>query len=172
MTSRPGFTLIEMLVAIVVAAGVVGTARAIVDTVGDAGARVMSAAAAEDEAVGGELLSRSIIRQTRTTTGDSLSLFGTDRGFVVQSWCPVPGGSTERCSATFAVDPTTASLMLQAGPATDLVFAARAHQAITLRYLKSAADGGRWTDWWATTDPPVAVGIIVDADTLIMPVGR
>jgi prepilin-type N-terminal cleavage/methylation domain-containing protein len=172
MTPRRGFTLIEMLVAIVVAVGIIGTARALVNTIGDAGIRLASAARGRDEAVGGELMARSIIRQARRGPGDAQSFFGTRRGFVVQSWCPVAGGWSEPCEATFAVDDSTASLVMRPGRSSAIVVAARGRGSLTVRYLVSVAGGGRWMDRWFDDQLPLAVGILVDADTLIVPVGR
>jgi hypothetical protein len=41
------------------------------------------------------------------------------------------------------------------------------------RYLMRADAGGAWTDRWeGTVMLPVAVGIILDADTLVAPIGE
>lgn len=168
--ARRGFTLIEMLVAIVLAALVAATARAVVETIGDAATRLAVTAVTEDAARGGDILSRTIIRQARSLRGDSISFFGTGRGFVIQSWCPVPGGWSEVCQAAFAVDDSATSVILRAG-STPLV-AFRGRESVALRYLATAENGGRWVDRWASNGLPAAVGIIVDGDTLIVPVGR
>ena len=136
-TREDGFTLVELLVAIVIAAGVAATARGVVATIGDAGLRLASASAAEDSIAGGELLSRWIIRQTRRLPGDSLGLFGTDRGFVIQSWCPVAGGWAEPCEVTFAVDASTASLV---GVAPDPVCSSHGPSAVA---VSRAVSGSR-----------------------------
>jgi hypothetical protein len=38
-------------------------------------------------------------------------------------------------------------------------------------YLEEARNGGSWSTSWSDRVPPLAVGVILDADTLILPIG-
>ena len=172
MKLRRGFTLMEVLVGLFVAVAVVATARGLIDAVGDAGERVAASAADQDVIAGGELLARAIVRQARVLAGDSVSLLGTARGFIIESWCPVPGGWSEPCSAAFVLDDSTRSLMLRSGKAHDLTRVIQARQLISIRYLASVVGGGQWLAGWSASDLPLAIGVIVDGDTLLLPAGR
>jgi hypothetical protein len=159
-------------VAIVVASVVLGTAHSIVTTIADSGDRVSFASVDEDAAFAGQLLLRSLVSQARTLQADSISFLGSPREFVVRTWCPVVGGWSERCDADFAIDDSTRSLMLRTGAGAAPVPLVHADR-LAIRYLASAADGGRWVDRWSSAaDLPVAIGVIADQDTLILPVGR
>ena len=173
MKIQRGFTLIEVLVAIVVAAVVLGAGRAIVASVADAAARAARASADQDAEFAGEALARSLVGHARTLQGDSITFLGSQREFVVRTWCPVVGGWTEPCDAGFAIDDSARSLVFRTGFGTGPVPVLHVSESLALRYLASAEYGGRWLDRWSEAgELPIAVGILVGGDTLILPVGR
>lgn len=173
MRRRAGFTLMEVLVAIVVATGVVVTARAILVAIADGGQRLADASAVQDAERNVDQLLRVALLEARTLSQDSVTFLGTSRGFVLRTWCPAPGGWTEPCDVAVAVLDSVPAIVMRPGLlATDLIVR-RARQSVELRYLASAANGGTWLRAWSSSSElPLAVGLLIDGDTLMLPVGK
>jgi prepilin-type N-terminal cleavage/methylation domain-containing protein len=173
MRRRAGFTLMEVLVAIVIGAGVVVTARAILVAIGDGTQRLADASAVHDAERNADQLLRTALLQARTLSQDSVSFLGTSRGFVLRSWCPAPGGWTEPCDVTVAVLDSTPGIVMRLGLIAADLMVRHADRSAELRYLASAANGGTWLRGWSSpSELPLAVGLLIDGDTLMLPVGK
>jgi prepilin-type N-terminal cleavage/methylation domain-containing protein len=173
MIRRAGFTLMEVLVAIVVATGVVVTARAILVAIADGTQRLADASAVHDAERNADQLLRTTLLQARTLSQDSVSFLGTPKGFVLHSWCPAPGGWTEPCDVAVAVLDSTPAVVVRPGVLAADLIVRRALRSAELRYLASAANGGTWLRTWSSSsDLPLAVGLLIDCDTLMLPVGK
>lgn len=174
---RRGFTLVELLVALAIGAIVLLGARLMVEGVADGARRIVRQAARTDRDANAERVLRTVVAALdATTTGTSFG--GDEREARFTSWCDVPGGWQERCSVTLAIgggtgtgDSAARTLILTLSGAEPLrIRAGFVHGG--LRYLDAAHDGGQWFGTWeAGLTVPIAIGAILDADTLIFKVG-
>ena len=91
------------------------------------------------------------------------------------SWCDTPGGWKELCAVTLSIRANDAASGRRGTTALVLTLPASAPLSIRagfesgeLRYLVDAHDDGRWlTTWDVGLSVPIAIGAIVDRDTLI-----
>jgi prepilin-type N-terminal cleavage/methylation domain-containing protein len=175
-SSRAGFTLIELMVAIVIAGIVAVGAHSVFLSLTDQARRTASAAANADADANGERLLRALVGRMQIMSPTAIGIFATERSARFATWCDTPGGWQEPCSVTIAVlrsdsvraEPVLAAIL----SATDTVPLRRGFAAARLRYLRSASDGGRWdTTWELRARLPIAIGIMTDLDTMIVRIG-
>ena len=170
---RRGFTLIEVAVAMVVASGFLVLSRAVLFGVADGAGRIAAAASANDDKRTSRQQLRAILAFARTVDPDSVAFLGSPRALFVRSYCPTPGGWNEACSVTVSIGDSTSTIYLGINYRRLTAIDRSARDFAALCYLQSVADGGRWlSDWPATHDLPMAVGLVIDRDTTILPVGR
>ena len=177
-SSRQGFTLIEVLVALTVSALVVLGAGSLISVAADNAEIIRREAFESARAANAVVILRRLLRDVRTSE-DPADHVGGDEGSVrFASWCDSPAGWKEPCSLTLAFRP--------ASDRTDLVLITSADAMITLRsglrdgrilYLSDAARGGRWLRYWgASINVPPALGVVVQedalTDTLILRLGE
>lgn len=171
--ARAGFTLVEVMVTLVVGALVLLGARAMLEALADqaqAVARVASAAARDANAT---RTLRELVGRIEVGTDSSGLFAGAPLETSFTSWCDVPAGWQERCRVTLRVErtPKGVGMYVAVDDATPVLLRDGARRG-ALRYLASAAGGGQWLrTWGAGITAPVAIGVIFDADTLIIPVG-
>lgn len=170
---RAGFTLVEVMVALVVSAVVVLGARMLLEQLGESAHRTTAAATRADRAANGERLLRDLAGRLEIGTTDAMRFSGEPQTASFSSWCDVPSGWQERCTVTLVATNEAGRASLAArfeggGAITLLVRDA----PIELRYLDDPRAGGRWfTDWGAGITAPLAVAVISGADTLIVRIG-
>jgi len=173
MRCRNGFTLIEILVALVIGAIVIAGAHDILDALTNtANAAQLGAVNADDSANGDELLHALTGRLDLATPG-AKPFFGSERITAFSSWCEVPRGWLESCSVVLAFDTAfgKAALVARINDSTRVVLL-RGLTSGSFRYLESAANGGVWQRLWGRgVSAPSAIGVLIDRDTLIIPVG-
>ncbi len=182
-----GFTLIELLVAVTIGALALAAAHAVLAQLVGGTAAVVRAAADTDRAANADRLLRSAVGQLEVLPVTGPDVDGTETAFQFATWCDVPAGWQERCTARLAIAvvagrpalvlslvPTAAS----AAPtpvATPIVRPVVLRTGFTegrLRYLSDPAFGGRWAPAWSSrVMAPFAVGVVLDADTLIVRIG-
>ena len=171
VVDRAGFTLIEVLVALVLSVLVVSGARALLDGLAAQATRTVGLAASGDSVAASTWSFHRVVGSLAIPASDSLVFDGTATSARFTSWCPVPGGWEERCRVVLTALPneqTGARLSFSTGEA----FVLRTGARTSLRYLSSAADGGRWaTEWHSTIAPPLGVAVIAKADTLFASTG-
>ncbi|GJG89829.1 hypothetical protein tb265_50100 [Gemmatimonadetes bacterium T265] len=180
-----GFTLVELLVAVTIGALALAAAHAVLAQLVDGTAAVVRAAAAADRAANADRLLRDAVGQleVRPVTGPDVD--GTETTFRFSTWCDVPAGWQERCTARLAIDAVAGrpALVLSlrtdagsgpsggAGEDTPVVLRTGFADG-RLRYLSDPASGGRWAAAWSSrVTAPFALGVILDADTLIVRIG-
>jgi prepilin-type N-terminal cleavage/methylation domain-containing protein len=172
-TSRAGFTLLEVMVALALSALLLLGARALLEQVGDAAAHIAGSAAAVDHDANAERLLRALAGRAEPPRAGE-EVVGTPQGVRFATWCETPAGWLERCSATLAVlrvDGAPA-LAVQAGTG-DPVMVRRGLRSGHLLYLRDPAEGGVWAPTWRSgVSVPVAFGVVLDGDTLIVRVGE
>ncbi|HET7188543.1 MAG TPA: hypothetical protein VFI52_10325, partial [Gemmatimonadaceae bacterium] len=99
---------------------------------------------------------------------------GDERSVRFTAWCTRPGGWQERCAVTLSItgDSSATALVLALSGDKPLHVRSGARHG-ELCYLADAHDGGRWVRRWAAgLGVPLAIGAILDADTLVLRIGE
>ncbi len=169
-----GTTLVEMLVALAIAGGVVMSARLALEALADNAHAVVEHATVSDTEANAERLLRRLISTLEVGTDDASRFAGDERTVRFTSWCDVPNGWQERCTVTLAIDQEGTEPLLAASLSTGELFVMRrGFEAASLRYLGDAGGGGRWfRSWGEGITAPLAIGIVLDADTVILRIGE
>jgi hypothetical protein len=161
------------MIALVVSAIVIAGARTLLGEVGDGAIRISDAARQADKSANAERTLRSLAQNL--ARGSTQNEFGGDaRRATFSSWCDMPAGWQERCEISVTVEsrPDGDALVLRSTAASDVIVRDQMRHA-TLRYLTTVKDGGDWIhEWGAGMTAPLAIAIIMDADTLIVPIGE
>lgn len=171
---RAGFTLIEVVVALVVSAVVLLGARAMLGEVGDDALRIASQARRVDRDANAEREMRRLVGELELGTGEASQFAGDPARASFASWCDAPGGWQERCAVVLEVVPNGAGARLVVRTSASGAFVVRdSLRSGSLRYLTRVTNGGDWIRvWGAGITAPLAIGVILDADTLIVPIGE
>jgi prepilin-type N-terminal cleavage/methylation domain-containing protein len=171
---RGGFTLMEVVVALAISALLLVGARAVLEQLGGHATAVVRAAADADRDANAEAWIRELLGRAETTPEPERRFDGTADGARFHTWCESGGGWLERCAATvgFIAAGDTAVLAVRMGDA-DPVPLRRGFRAGRLIYLRDASSGGAWVrNWSSALAAPLAVGVVIDGDTIIVPIGE
>lgn len=174
MRCRDGFTLIEVLVALVIGGLVLAGMRAIFEALADSSRVAQSKTVTLDQRANGVALLYRLTERLDAATPGATPFFGTPGITEFSSWCEVPHGWLEPCRVVLTFDTLRAepALVARLGDSTRIALV-RGFTHGTFRYLESAENGGIWQRVWGRgTSAPVALGVIIDRDTLIVPVGE
>jgi prepilin-type N-terminal cleavage/methylation domain-containing protein len=170
-----GFTLIELMVAIVLSGIVLLGARALWESLAISVDRLRSQATADARAENGERLLRSLVGRLEVGTDQSHEFAGDEQHVRFTTWCDVPAGWQERCDAVVGFEPDSGDrIQLVARLSTgELVPLERGFTRGLLRYLNTPAGGGVWFRIWGHgIIAPLAIGVITDRDTTIVRIGE
>lgn len=172
--SRGGFTLIEVVIALVVGSVALLGARLLVTALAGVGERITTHASAADAEANGEALLRALVGRIEVGTKESEPFGGTPREAHFTTWCDVPEGWQERCNVTLAIEAADSmSVLVVTLPVEGRVVLKRGFRAAALRYLDDPAGGGQWFATWGTgITAPLGLGVILDRDTLIVRIGE
>lgn len=170
---RRGFTLIEIIVAMSISAMLLVGARAMLGEVGDDALRITAQAAVQDRDSNSERYFRELIGRLELGGGSEREFAGDPLRATFSSWCDTPGGWQERCRVVVSVERKDNRIVVIARPTIGSAVVLRdSAQRGALRYLITAEGGGSWLQvWGAGITAPLAIAVIVDADTLIIPIG-
>lgn len=166
---RSGFTLIEVLVALIVGAIVLLGAHQILAILTDQSHSLTSRAAHTDRDANGERLLRSLVGQLELGSPGTVPFSGSPDTVRFSSWCEVPSGWLERCAVmlSFAADSDHETLRAQLN-AHRPIDVLRGLRRGTFRYLESAAAGGQWfQQWGAGITAPLGLGIVLVRDDVV-----
>lgn len=175
--TRPGFTLVEIMVALVVGTLAIVAARSMLGTLADHADRITDAARERDHAANGERLLRALVGGLDLGTHGNATFSGTEREAQFSSWCATANGWQERCKVrlvilpadSIAASPTVAAILASG----DVVRLMARGSTARFAYLRDAAAGGSWVHTWgAGLTAPHALGIMTDRDTIIVRVGE
>ena len=175
---RGGFTLLEVMVAAVLAATVLLGARVVYETLAAATHDIARVERIDTEVRTGEAALARMVAQVDVSPGpatDPQRTFGGDESHAsFVSWCARPGGWEASCAVTLRATSDTArgggavtaeSSVGERGRVTT------AHPPV-LRYLLDARAGGTWLRNWPTgPTAPIAIGVVAGRDTLVLRVG-
>jgi prepilin-type N-terminal cleavage/methylation domain-containing protein len=171
--SRSGFTLIELLVALSVGAIVLLSARGVLEAIGDQSARITLAAHHADRVANAERALRALVMRMEMGVSPGVQFMGSSDTARFSTWCEVPSGWLERCTAVLKVVNVRGERQLVMELSTGQAHVVRSSFADgEIRYLASGAGGGVWIrDWGAGEVAPVAVVILAGADTTVLRTG-
>jgi prepilin-type N-terminal cleavage/methylation domain-containing protein len=173
-SDRAGFTLIELLVALLVGATIVLGARLMLEGVADDARRVTRLSRGADGEANAERLLRSTVAAVDVSTAGAQAFEGDERTARFTSWCARPGGWQERCAVTLALSgDSTASALVLTLPGSEPLHLRAGLKHGGLLYLADAHNGGRWLrSWGPGLVAPLAIGAVLDADTLVLTIGE
>jgi len=162
------------MVALVVSAVLLLGARILLGELGDDAHRITDAATRADRDANAERVLRSLLARLEVGTDSTRTFGGDERVAHFTTWCDVPAGWQERCQAALALDTADGELALTAALSTgESLVLRRGFHAGAFRYLSDAAMGGTWFREWGTgLTAPIALGVILDRDTLIVRIGE
>jgi prepilin-type N-terminal cleavage/methylation domain-containing protein len=171
---RGGFTLVEIVVALAVAGVVLLGARALLSGLADHAGRISTYSRVNERDANAERLLRSLIGQLEVGTSDAATFGGTEREATFTTWCDVPAGWQERCDVALVIDTLEARNVLLARFTSGRAVVLRDRfQRGSFRYLQDADAGGTWFRVWGTgVTTPLAIGVVLDRDTLILRIGE
>lgn len=171
-----GFTLVEVMVAVVVIGVVLVGARTMLGQLADDADRITGAAADADRDANADALLRAIAGRLEVSPVPEreVRFEGQPDGARFHSWCQVPDGWLERCEVSLGFvrldDGSALVLRLSTG---EMVPLRRGVGRGEILYLRDAAQGGAWMkSWGASITAPVALGVVVDGDTSIIRIGE
>lgn len=172
---RSGLTLIELIVAITISGIVLLGARALWETLAASVDRLHTQATLAERQANGERLLRSLVGRLEVGTDRSTEFAGDERHVTFTTWCDMPAGWQERCTADLAIEPDSANTVaLVARLSTgEVVVLERGFATGALRYLNDPIGGGVWFRIWGHgITAPLAIGVITDTDTAIVRIGE
>ena len=174
MPRRNGFTLIEIMVALLVGGIVLVGARAMLEALADQAHLVSDAASVADRDANADRTLRALAERLEVGTAPEMQFTGDPTATTFASWCEVPAGWLERCSVQLSIEHqhSEESLVARTSLGDSLVLR-RGFRNGVIRYLESPAHGGSWiVVWGAGITAPVALGIFLGRDTLIVRIGE
>ncbi len=171
---RGGFTLMEVMVAIAISAVLLLGARVMLEQVGDSAQRIAGSAAEVDREANSERLVRALVARAEQPRPGEREFAGTPRGARFTTWCDVPAGWQERCTVSLGLVRVAGDNVLALeGSGGEIVAVRRGFAQGDFLYLRDAAEGGTWLrEWSSSVATPLAVGVALDGDTLILRVGE
>ena len=172
--ARHGFTLLEVVIALALGGVVILGAHALLDALADAAQRLPQDAAVSDRDENGERLLRALVGRLEVGTSLVTQFSGEPTAARFTTWCDVSSGWLERCDVVLAIETEgdSGTLVARFGNGSTIPLRRGFHRG-ALRYLNSPANGGEWFHSWGTgVTAPLALGIILDRDTLIVRVGE
>lgn len=172
--ARGGFTLLEVMVAITLSAFLLLGARALVEQMGDSAERIAGSAAGVDQEANSERLLRALTGRAEPPQGPRSEFAGTSRGVRFTSWCDVAAGWMERCTVSVGILQVAGGHVLALDAAEgEPIVVRRGFRDGQLLYLRDAGEGGVWLrEWNSQVSTPLAVGVVMDRDTMILRIGE
>lgn len=168
-----GFALIELVVALAIAGLVLLGARAMLENVADAADRIAKKAQAADREANAERLLRALVGRIESATVTSHAVSGDAQQARFATWCDMPAGWQERCEVALRFGTVRDENALIAALPTRAIVVRRAFDAGKLLYLTDARDGGSWLPAWRSEiTTPIALGVVLEGDTLILRIGE
>jgi len=174
MRTRNGFTLVEVMVALVVSAIVLLGARQMFEGVADQAHRIVASAAETDRDANAERLLRELVGRLEVGTGEGTEFAGDPASASFASWCEVSAGWEERCHVTLTIESDSGRgvLLLRTSAGDSIRLSSGFHEG-AISYLSAADAGGTWMRLWGVgITAPLALRIVIGRDTLFVPIGE
>jgi prepilin-type N-terminal cleavage/methylation domain-containing protein len=170
--ARFGFTLVEVMVALVIGSMAVAGAAALLGGLGDRAEAIDLAGSRADADANAERLLRALAENLDIGFDTMPPLAGSADSMAFRAWCQTPGGWLDRCAVRLLFDHRQGVAVF------DLELRGADSSTLTLRhgfdhgrfrYLEEVDHRLRWVESWSRRAPPGALGIVIDADTLLLP---
>ena len=171
-TRQVGMTLVEVMLALVLGALTVLTARALLNQLGLAGETLGRVARVEDERRNETRVLYALLRHADVRP-DSLRRFtGDSTSAQFHSLCQRPGGWGEPCDVTVLLDSGRDSTALVGQLSTgEVLTLGRWDGRAELRYLSATPSGDQWlSEWGRSIVAPAALALVFSQDTIVVPV--
>jgi prepilin-type N-terminal cleavage/methylation domain-containing protein len=171
--SRVGFTLIEVMAAIVLSGLAVSAGVLLFRQLEDETMRIRRQGALVSRTGNGERLLRELLRNAESSIDTTERFRGDEHSATYRSWCAVPSGWLERCDVLLAIDhrPDTSAILVQLSTGERLVVDSRPGP-IELMYFDLLGRDSVWVKRWGESlILPGAIAFVAANDTLILPVG-
>jgi len=172
--TRAGFTVIELLLALSLGSLALLTSIMVLQQLAGAGDQFATLAREFDDDANGERAIRAVVRQL-VAREDSLPTFdGNRQRALFTTWCDTPSGWKERCDASLALSGDVGSPALVARLSNGReVRTPIASSLGALIYLVDAELGGTWVHAWGRSlSAPLAIGVALPGDMLILSIGE
>lgn len=171
-----GFTLLEVMVAIVVGGLVILATRLLSERIAESGRALARATREESRHAAADELLRALVGQMETQpdlVSENPVFVGNGQAAEFTTWCERPEEWEERCRVRLELDSSASGPVLRAKAAEiGAVDLDSFNEPAALRYLLDAGNGGRWIVRWNPAPyAPVAIGIVTATDTVILRVG-
>lgn len=171
--ARAGFTLMEVVVALALGALLLLGARTMYGELADHTERISAAAADADREANTDAWLRGLLGRVEINPDQERAFAGDAAGARFATWCEVPAGWLERCTASLGLIRVAEVPTLAVSAAGQVTAVRRGFARGELIYLRDAAGGGQWShNWTSQLTAPLAVGIVIDADTLLLRIGE
>ena len=174
---RTGFTLLEVLVAVMIAATLLLSADVVFEQMANSRDGAAQATLRRDQAQNGAAVIRRLVRQIDVSPISATSVPHSFVGDSVQSrftsWCIAPGDWERECTVSLhAVADSNGAALVANSSTGDSARIQVSGRTVVLQYLIDVANGGRWVNSWPMGPTvPLAVGIMSQSDTVILRVG-
>lgn len=169
-----GFTLIEVIVALVIGGGAVLLAGSMLAATSDQTRLVGERVRATDASRGSERLLRRLVGQMTWSKPSEPAARGSAASLRFIAWCDMPRGWEERCTVELelpADEDRTNGILVRLSTGEELRLLG-GRRVTGFLYLGRVERGGRWTDRWIDgASLPPAIGVVVDGDTLTIRIG-
>jgi hypothetical protein len=165
---------VELLAALSITGVAIGGAVTLLAQLGDASDRIAKESSrVAREGNGARLLTR-LLMDAHASTDSTKRFRGDENSVELWTLCDVPGGWSEECRATLAIDHRgDSSVVLATMPGGGALSVRRQKGIVAFRYYNpSAPDDTAWARQWSSNASlPVAVGLVTGTDTTVLPVG-
>lgn len=168
-----GFSLLEVVVAIAIGGMVIIGAQHLVDTLANQADHFTEQTAVDTERANGERQLRELVGQLQVGSPGTAPFFGDSASARFSTWCGTAAGWLEQCTVTVSIAAMDeAPAVIADLPNMRRLVLARGFSHGAFRYLETAAGGGEWvTRWGPGSRAPIALGVVLDTDTVIVRVG-
>jgi prepilin-type N-terminal cleavage/methylation domain-containing protein len=168
-----GFTLVELMVTLAISGILLVTARVMIEELADSADRIRSSVDDLDYTANAERVLRELAGRTQSATIRSHAVAGDAATVRLATACDTPGGWLEECEVGFGIVTIADEMALALTLPGDTIILRRGFTTGRLLYLADAGAGGKWLPAWnSAITTPVAIGVALDADTLILRIGE
>lgn len=170
---RRGFTLLEVMLAIVLAAAVVLMARQLLVQLTLSDRRLDDAARHEAQVRNTARFAGELLNRLEVGTDSTRTFVGEPSRAEFTTWCEVPRGWLERCRATIEIDtlsnPHSLFVLTSRG---DSMTVRPSVTGASFRYVTDPEDHDTWVFRWGHgITAPLAIAIITPFDTTLIRIG-
>lgn len=176
-TALSGFTLIEVLVALLIGGMAVATAAALLLGLDQRASAIRRSAARVDHSAEAERVLRQAIANVDATVDSTTQVVtGSPDTAQIHTWCETPAGPMVRCVMKLWFAGQSPDKALRADWSSGVTRSVDERLVLypgltsgSFRYLIDPADGGHWKKRWSRRLIPGAIEIDMGPDTLLLP---